>query len=167
MTGVVTVVAVLSVAPAVAQMEAGQNAASPELIATEHVGGTLLTIRPAIPFERASLRVSGPEGYALRKMVRAAESAGPITVDLLADARQAEPNPLDLEQEVAPPELERLVDGIYKYEAVFYDGAGGRRVHTGRQLRSHLDADAYPYRERHGRLFVRDADGLMLEIEKS
>ena len=33
-------------------------------------------------------------------------------------------------------------------------------------LRSRLDADGYPYQEIHGRLFVRDADGLVLEIEQ-
>jgi glyoxylase I family protein len=33
-------------------------------------------------------------------------------------------------------------------------------------LRSHLDADRYPYQEIEGRLFVRDTDGLMLEIEQ-
>lgn len=32
-------------------------------------------------------------------------------------------------------------------------------------LRARLDADAYPYQEVQGRLFVRDADGLVLEIE--
>lgn len=33
-------------------------------------------------------------------------------------------------------------------------------------LRSRLDAADYPYEEVKGRLFVRDADGLVLEIEK-
>ena len=33
-------------------------------------------------------------------------------------------------------------------------------------LRSRLDAERYPYQEIHGRLFVRDADGLVLEIEQ-
>ena len=33
-------------------------------------------------------------------------------------------------------------------------------------LRSRLDAAEYPYREVKGRLFVRDTDGLVLEIEK-
>lgn len=32
-------------------------------------------------------------------------------------------------------------------------------------LRSRLDAEAYPYQEQGGCLFVRDADGLVLEIE--
>lgn len=32
-------------------------------------------------------------------------------------------------------------------------------------LRSRLDAHSYPYQEMKGRLFVRDADGLVLEIE--
>lgn len=32
-------------------------------------------------------------------------------------------------------------------------------------LRSRLDAEAYPYQEQGGRLFIRDADGLVLEIE--
>jgi len=32
-------------------------------------------------------------------------------------------------------------------------------------LRSRLDAANYPYQETKGRLFVRDADGLVLEIE--
>ncbi len=32
-------------------------------------------------------------------------------------------------------------------------------------LRSRLDAARYPYQEMKGRLFVRDADGLVLEIE--
>lgn len=34
-------------------------------------------------------------------------------------------------------------------------------------LRSRLDADGRPYQEVDGRLFVRDADGLVLEIEQS
>ena len=34
-------------------------------------------------------------------------------------------------------------------------------------LRSRLDAKDYEYREVKGRLFVRDTDGLVLEIEKS
>lgn len=33
-------------------------------------------------------------------------------------------------------------------------------------LRSRMDAASYPYQETKGRLFVRDADGLVLEIEK-
>lgn len=33
-------------------------------------------------------------------------------------------------------------------------------------LRSRMDAVSYPYQEVKGRLFVRDADGLMLEIER-
>lgn len=33
-------------------------------------------------------------------------------------------------------------------------------------LRSRLDANAYPYQEIQGRLFVRDVDGLVLEIEQ-
>jgi len=32
-------------------------------------------------------------------------------------------------------------------------------------LRSRLDAAGYPYQEMKGRMFVRDADGLVLEIE--
>lgn len=34
-------------------------------------------------------------------------------------------------------------------------------------LRSRLDARSYPYQEIEGRLFVRDADGLVLEIEQA
>ncbi len=33
-------------------------------------------------------------------------------------------------------------------------------------LRSRLDAQAYPYQEVQGRLFIRDADGLILELEQ-
>lgn len=33
-------------------------------------------------------------------------------------------------------------------------------------LRTRLDADGYPYQEVDGHLFVRDADGLILEIEQ-
>ena len=33
-------------------------------------------------------------------------------------------------------------------------------------LRSRLDAAGYPYQEVEGRLFVRDADGLVLEVEQ-
>jgi glyoxylase I family protein len=33
-------------------------------------------------------------------------------------------------------------------------------------LRARLDAAQYPYQEVKGRLFVRDADGLVLEIEQ-
>lgn len=38
--------------------------------------------------------------------------------------------------------------------------------HAWHALRSRLDAADYPYQETKGRLFVRDADGLVLEIEK-
>lgn len=34
-------------------------------------------------------------------------------------------------------------------------------------LRSRMDAKAYEYQEIEGRLFVRDADGLILEVEQS
>jgi glyoxylase I family protein len=34
-------------------------------------------------------------------------------------------------------------------------------------LRARLDAAAHPYQEVEGRLFVRDADGLVLEVEKA
>ena len=34
-------------------------------------------------------------------------------------------------------------------------------------LRTRLDARTYPYQDIAGRLFVRDADGLMLEIERA
>lgn len=34
-------------------------------------------------------------------------------------------------------------------------------------LRARLDADGYPYQEVSGRLFVRDADGLVVEVEQS
>jgi glyoxylase I family protein len=34
-------------------------------------------------------------------------------------------------------------------------------------LRARMDAAEYPYQETKGRLFVRDADGLVLEIERS
>lgn len=40
----------------------------------------------------------------------------------------------------------------------------GRAWHS---LRSRLDAAGYPYQEVKGRLFVRDADGLVLEIERN
>ena len=39
-----------------------------------------------------------------------------------------------------------------------------RNWHT---LRSHMDTVGYPYKEVEGRLFVRDADSIVLEIEKS
>ncbi|WP_022835626.1 VOC family protein [Salisaeta longa] len=32
-------------------------------------------------------------------------------------------------------------------------------------LRARLDAQQYPYQEKEGRLFIRDADGLVLEVE--
>ncbi len=33
------------------------------------------------------------------------------------------------------------------------------------ELRSRLEAENYPYQEKAGRLFLRDADGLLLEVE--
>ena len=40
-------------------------------------------------------------------------------------------------------------------------------IRTWQTLRSRLDADQYPYQEIAHRLFVRDADGLVLELEQA
>jgi|GEM_PF-2245794 len=97
-----------------------------EPVATEQVGGTILTVQPFQPFEQASLRVSGPENYALRQSF--ADEAT-ITVNLVDDAEVAHMG----QQEEAPlRSLERLADGIYRYEVVLYGSDGERRAHSGR-----------------------------------
>lgn len=40
-------------------------------------------------------------------------------------------------------------------------------LHAWHALRARLDAAGHPYQELHGRLFVRDADGLVLEVEQA
>lgn len=103
--------AVLAVVAPVLAQPSMQPSMRPGPIATEQVGGTILTVAPTISYEKALLRVSGPDGYALSKVF----TEGGITADLLASAE-----PL-VQGQGAQAIAERLIlaDGRYKYEVVF------------------------------------------------
>jgi hypothetical protein len=98
----------------------GAPPATPTPIATEQLGGTILSLTPQTEYERATLRVSGPDGYALTKRFAATTT---ITADLLLEAETPE----------GAPTRERtiLADGRYRYEVVFDAGEEESWVHTG------------------------------------
>jgi len=99
-----------------------QPSMRPGPIATEQVGGTILTVAPTISYEKALLRVSGPDGYVLTQSF----NQGQITVDLAAvSVGKVGGSPLtrlpvagDAEtiDALAAP---GLVDGRYRYEVIF------------------------------------------------
>jgi len=124
------VLAVLALA-SVGVQAAGSNASITQQapIATEQLGGTLLTIQPSIRFDNAAIRVIGPDGFVLREKFA---KDGSFTVNLI-DGVESMPSD---DQQVSSPNdddgLERLTDGLYKYEVVFYLPSGDRRAQSGR-----------------------------------
>jgi len=100
-----------------------------QAVATESLSATGLSIAPQIAYERATLRVSGPQGYKGRQRF---EAGDPIQVDLASFGRRAADhksqrpgNRSELADRAAMP------DGRYKFEVAFM--AHGRKagVHTG------------------------------------
>jgi hypothetical protein len=105
------------------------EAPRPGGVATENVSPNGLTISPRIAYERATLRISGPQGFAGRRSFAAGE---PIQVDLTSFDRRAKngrsqraTGPMHLSSRSDTP------DGRYKFEVVF--SVAGRKVgvHTG------------------------------------
>ncbi len=131
---ILTIVAILigvSAGPAVAGPQQGDEA----LIAAEQLHGTNLTVLPKIAYEAATLRVTGPNGYAVTKDIVAGDL---LSVDLFADAglrsemQKGEGEPAKQTPGVSPQATwSTLPEGSYRYEVVFTDVAGKRRVHTG------------------------------------
>ena len=118
-----TILILVAAVPLAAQ---GRRAGS---VATESVSTTSLTISPQIGYERATLRISGPEGYAGRRSFAAGE---PIQIDLTSFGRrtgdrrsQRVSRPADVASRAGTP------DGRYKFEVVF--SVEGRKVgvHSG------------------------------------
>ncbi len=116
-------------------------------LATVQAGGTVVRVSPAIAFEKATLRVSGPD-YSMSKQVA---HGSLITADLLAeaDARAAGQNGASGDGQIAV-----LRDGRYNYDVVFTDAVGHEQIHSGlffvengalvsrEQMRSKLDTVA-------------------------
>lgn len=121
------------VAPVLAQPSM-QPSVQPGPIATEQLGGTILTVAPTISYEKALLRVSGPDSYVLTQSF----NQGQITVDLAAvSVGKVGGSPLtrlpvagDAEtiDALAAP---GLVDGRYGYEVIFTGADGKTQTFTG------------------------------------
>ena len=96
-------------------------------VATESLSATGLTVTSQIAYERAILRVSGPEGYYGQASFEIGES---IQVDLSSFGRVVSRNEDDATarplEEVATLEMGAMPDGSYNFEVVFM--AGGKRV---------------------------------------
>lgn len=90
-------------------------------IATEQVGGTILSVIPQISWEAATLRVSGPDDYALTKRF---PPGTPISTDLLTEAELAEGESVPDGRGLPP-------HGRYRYEVVLTTSAGESQRHTG------------------------------------
>ena len=100
-----------------------------QAVATESLSATSLSIAPQIAYERATLRVSGPQGYMGRQRFEVGE---PIQVDLTSFGRRS----TGLRRQRPGPSSEladrpAMPDGRYKLEVVFM--ANGRKagVHNG------------------------------------
>ena len=93
-------------------------------VATENLSATGLSITPQIDFERATFRVSGPDGYWGAQRF---ESGASIQFDLLTMGRR--PSPQQKQGDIvesSPTDTSALPEGRYKYEAVFW--ANGEKV---------------------------------------
>ena len=127
MTARATVGWVLMILVAVTSVAApGEQA---RVVATESLSATGLTVTPQLAYERATLRIQGPQGYMGRQRFEAGE---PIQVDLAsfgrrsAGLRRQNPDRLaGLADRVAMP------DGRYKLEVVFVADGKKAGVHTG------------------------------------
>jgi len=98
-------------------------------VATESLSATGLSIAPQIGFERAVLRISGPDGYQGKKRFEAGAS---IQVDLTTFSRRSSRQGT----QGFPPgevvaEATNLPEGRYKYEVVFWAEGKKAGVHTG------------------------------------
>lgn len=109
------------------QLSAAPAADPQARVASERFAGTLLILVPQSPYERAVVRIAGPEGYSLSQTLPAGSA---LEVDLLADS---EP----LSRDRTPSQVEAgadqpmLPDGKYNYELVLFDQAGQRQVQSG------------------------------------
>ncbi len=94
-------------------------------IASEQVGGSLLTVTPQITWQEATLRVSGPDGYALSKSIA---PGTPVTAELLQEAEARTSG----DQGAAGLVTARaaLPDGRYYYEVVFTNALGAEVTHS-------------------------------------
>ncbi len=99
------------------------------VVASESLSATDLTITPQISYERANLRIQGPQGYVGRQKFGAGE---PIHIDLAsfgrrsAGLRNQRPGLQD-----KPAERVAMPDGRYKLEVVFVADGKKAGVHTG------------------------------------
>lgn len=99
-------------------------------LATEFLGPTTLTIAPVQPYDRAIVRIAGPNGL----MLRAASLTGaPFTIDLQETyAKAALERSSRRESSLRPPPSSAdLPDGRYRYEVVFVVDGARHGVHTG------------------------------------
>lgn len=103
---------------------AGLQAAAAD-VATMTVGPQFIDFSPHVSAERAILRISGPQRYALT--IRTDEPSA-VTVDLLLDAEPAN----DLEENPhAQAYWDQLPEGQYSYELNLYTADGQRHVKSG------------------------------------
>ncbi|MGB5659119.1 MAG: hypothetical protein WBO54_06505, partial [Thermoanaerobaculia bacterium] len=119
--------AVLAVVAPVLAQPSMQPSVRPGPIATEQVGGTILTVAPTISYEKALLRVSGPDGYALSKVF----TEGGITTNLLAEAEPGFRGGQDNRVTEATSERVMLPEGRYRYEVIFTGSDGKTQTFTG------------------------------------
>lgn len=103
----------------IAQDYEGESAYRAELPAADvMVSGEFIDFMPQVEFERAVVRIAGPEGYSATVRIPAGTDA--ITADLLLDAHPAPTE--DINRDVYASESDRswhtLPDGKYRYELV-------------------------------------------------
>ena len=123
---VVVGLVVISLVAAVGAAAPGSGA---KAVATESVSATGLSITPQVAYERAMLRVTGPQGYQGRQKF---EAGAAIQVDLASfGSKPAASQNQRRQTETEVVERALMPDGRYKFEVVFY--ASGRKagVHTG------------------------------------
>lgn len=99
--------------------------------ASIELSGTFIDVVPHVAYETATLRISGPSGYALSKRF---DSEAPLTADMLLEAelsmvRDAEPETKRAKPQELP--LTTLPEGQYLYEVFFHNVAGDQRYHSG------------------------------------
>lgn len=87
------------------------------------VAGTELILAPAVPFERADLWVAGPEGFVAMKSL----PAGPV-VSLDLQREGSLPALDERGMEVGKRAVDRLPDGLYRWEAALGRSYGAGRL---------------------------------------
>lgn len=105
---------------------AGPAEATEATVANEQLAGTVLIMVPQIDYERAVLRVAGPEGYGLVKRLA---YGSPIKVDLLTESETISRDRAEIAGWHVDPAT--LRDGKYNYELVLFDELGQRHVQSG------------------------------------